>query len=153
MFAPIRPLLSQFFSRSSTINNEPLNKVSLIVIIVIDIFILINVFIGLGDISQWHISPSQAYPCYFDWSNYRSQTTDRDYTIVRTSIEVNRFSSLNPSEPQPSVRQTYLDAEEGHLDRFLQLVYSMLTTKTRSTTLPIDKPSKRSISGKPTLAP
>lgn len=117
MFAPIRRLLSQFFSRSSTINNEPLNKVSLIVIIVIDIFILINVFIGLGDISQWHISPSQAYPCYFDWSNYRSQTTDRDYTIVRTSIEVNRFSSLNPSEPQPSVRQTYLDAEEGHLGK------------------------------------
>ncbi|MHC5728420.1 MAG: hypothetical protein ACYTXY_30770, partial [Nostoc sp.] len=62
MFARIRRLLSQFFSKSRTINNEPLNKVSLIVIILIDIFILINVFTGLDDISRWYISPTEAYP-------------------------------------------------------------------------------------------
>ena len=60
MFAKIKRAFRQFFRKSITINNEPLNKVSLIVIILIDIFILINVFTGLDDISLWHITPSQA---------------------------------------------------------------------------------------------
>jgi hypothetical protein len=64
MFTRIRRLLSQFFNNSRTVNNEPLNKVSLIVVILVDIFILINVFTGLNNISQWHLSPYQAYPCY-----------------------------------------------------------------------------------------
>lgn len=42
MFARIRRLVNQFFSKSRKINNEPLNRVSLIVIILIDIFILVK---------------------------------------------------------------------------------------------------------------
>ncbi|GAB1539783.1 hypothetical protein NUACC21_24500 [Scytonema sp. NUACC21] len=60
MLARIRRLLRQFFSKSRTINNEPLNKVSLIVIILIDIFILINVFTGLDDMRR-----SRAVLCEF----------------------------------------------------------------------------------------
>ncbi|OUL24651.1 hypothetical protein BV375_23765 [Nostoc sp. 106C] len=56
MLARIRRLWNQFFSKTRKINNEPLNTVSLIVIILIDIFILINVFTGLDDISRWHIA-------------------------------------------------------------------------------------------------
>lgn len=111
MFDRVRRLINQFFNRSRTINNEPLNKVSLIVIILIDIFILINVFIGLNDISRWHLSPSQAYPCYSEWSGYRNQTAkDKDYDSVRLLL---RDSAYN----QPSFQETYQQAEVGHLGK------------------------------------
>ncbi len=111
MLAKIRRLLSQFFSKSRTINNEPLNKVSLIVIILIDIFILINVFTGLDDISRWHISPTQAYPCYSEWQNYRTQTTkDKDYEFIKLSLSYDRNNQL-------SQEQIYQQAEKGHLGK------------------------------------
>jgi ABC-type multidrug transport system fused ATPase/permease subunit len=111
MLARARRLLNRFFSKSRTINNEPLNKVSLIVIILVDIFILINVFVGLDDISRWYLSPSEVYPCYSDWKNYRTQTAqDKDYEIVKLSL---------PSEPTHPVsfQQNYQNVEAGHLGR------------------------------------
>ncbi len=111
MFTRIRRLFHQFFNRSRTINNEPLNKVSLIVIIFIDIFILINVFTGLDDISRWHISPTEAYPCYSEWQDYRQKNTkDKDYEIVKLSFP---YSSNNPF----SFQQNYQQAETGHLGK------------------------------------
>ncbi|MEH1871652.1 hypothetical protein [Nostoc sp.] len=109
MFARIRRILNQFFRNSRTINNEPLNKVSLIVIILIDIFILINVFSGLDDISRWHISATQAYPCYSEWQNYRTKTTqDKDYEIVKLSLR-------DKPNNQLSFQRNYQQAEAGHL--------------------------------------
>ncbi|MEH1938340.1 MAG: hypothetical protein V7L14_32475 [Nostoc sp.] len=111
MFARIRRLLSQFFSKSRTINNEPLNKVSLIVIILIDIFILFNVFTGLDDISRWYISPTEAYPCYSEWQDYRTKTTkDKDYEIVRLSLPSDTNNQL-------SFQRNYQQAEVGHLGK------------------------------------
>lgn len=111
MFARIRRILNQFFSNSRTINNEPLNKVSLIVIILIDIFILINVFTGLDDISRWHISPTEAYPCYSEWQNYRAKTTqDKDYEIVKLSLPQNPNNLL-------SFQRNYQQPEAGHLGK------------------------------------
>jgi hypothetical protein len=111
MFARISRILSQFFSKSRTINNEPLNKVSLVVIILIDIFILINVFTGLDDISRWYISPTEAYPCYSEWQNYRAKNTkDKDYEIVRLSLTSDRNNKL-------SFQQNYQQAEKGHLGK------------------------------------
>jgi predicted RNA-binding Zn-ribbon protein involved in translation (DUF1610 family) len=111
MFTKIRHLLNQFFSKSRKINHEPLNKVSLIVIILIDIFILINVFTGLNDISTWYISPSQAYPCYSEWKNYRTQTDkDKDFEILKLSLPYD-------SRHQPSQEQIYQQSEVGHLGK------------------------------------
>ncbi|GAX36212.1 zinc ribbon domain-containing protein [Nodularia sp. NIES-3585] len=113
MLNKIRRFWSQFFSKSGSINNQPLNKVSLVVLIVIDIFILVNVFTGLNDISRWYISPLQAYPCYSQWQNYRSQTTtDKDYEIVRSSL----FNLIN----QTTQEQIYQQAEERHLGKVSQ---------------------------------
>lgn len=82
--------LRRFLRRTRTINNEPLNKVSLIVIIVVDIVILTNVFIGLNDIARWHLSPSEAYPCYSDWQGYRNQTGEnKDFELVRQAANPN----------------------------------------------------------------
>lgn len=110
MFARIRRLFNQIFRKSRTINNQPLNTVSLIVIILIDIFILVNVFTGLDDISRWHLSPSQTYPCYSEWQNYRTKTNqNKDYEIIRAALPYD----LN----QPSFQQSYQQAETGHLGK------------------------------------
>ncbi|BAY11677.1 hypothetical protein [Calothrix sp. NIES-2098] len=111
MLARLRRLWNQFFNKTRTINNQPLNPVSLIVIILIDIFILINVFNGLDDISRWHLSPYQAYPCYAEWENYRTKTTqDKDYEIIKLALPYN----INN---QPSFQQNYQLAQTGHLGK------------------------------------
>ncbi|HEY9697281.1 MAG TPA: hypothetical protein V6D10_08465 [Trichocoleus sp.] len=123
MFARVRRLLSQFFRRSRTINNEPLNRVSLIVIILIDIFILINVFSGLDDISRWYISPGDAYPCYREWQNYRSQTVPtKDYDVIQLALPDNLPN-------RPPFQQSYQQAEIGHLGKVSQTCLQYATYK------------------------
>ena len=115
MFSQIRRFFNQFFSNSRKINNEPINQVSLIVIILIDIFILVNVFTGLDDISRWYMSPSQAYPCYSQWENYRSQNNqNKDYRIVKLALPSYR-------KDQFSFRQDYQQAEEEHLGKVSEI--------------------------------
>ncbi len=134
MFAKLRQLLSQFFIKTRTINNEPLNKVSLIVIILIDIFILINVFTGLNDISQWHLSPNQTYPCYLDWQDYRtSKVKDRDYQMVYNAInqidlprrnnwQQNYRGAEESGVPnRTSWQENYRRIESGHLGKVASL--------------------------------
>jgi len=89
MFNKLCRFLRRFLHRTRTVNNEPLNKVSLTVIILIDIVILSNVFIGLNDVAQWHISPAAAYPCYAEWSRYHNQTDgDKDFEIVQQTVSL-----------------------------------------------------------------
>ena len=123
MLAKLRRLLNRFFSTSSTLNNEPLNKVSLIVIILIDIFILVNVFTGLDDIGRWHLSPSQVYPCYVEWKDYRTQTDqDKDYEIIGRSL-------LSDLGNQTNLQQTYQQAQQGHLGSISKTCLNYAGTK------------------------
>jgi len=123
MFTKIRRFSNHFFSKSRTINNEPLNKVSLIVIILVDIFILINVFIGLNDISHWHISPTEAYPCYAEWENYQTETAKtKDYDFIRLALSSNDFD-------QASFQQTYQRSESGHLGKVSEICLKYATIK------------------------
>jgi len=114
MFKKIRRLLRNFFTRTSTLRNEPLNRASLIVLIIVDLFILVNVFTGLSEISNWHISPAQAYPCHSEWRDYRNSTSqklkDKDSEILRSTIS---FSSGRNN--QTSFRQQNLEVEKQHL--------------------------------------
>ncbi|MFN3680392.1 hypothetical protein [Thermosynechococcus sp.] len=60
---------------------------SLIVIILVDIFILINVFSGLREISNWPLSPSAAQPCYAPWQAYCQDTaSDREIRFLEQQI-------------------------------------------------------------------
>ncbi|MBW4471844.1 MAG: hypothetical protein KME45_15745 [Stenomitos rutilans HA7619-LM2] len=123
MFARLRRLIDRFFSKSRTINNEPLNKVSLIVIILIDIFILINVFTGLNDISQWHLSPSETYPCYAEWQDYRTQTKpDKNYEMLRRSLS-DDFRDRSPFQPD------YQRVEKGHLGKVSEICLQYAAVK------------------------
>ena len=112
MFARVRRVLSRLFYRSRTINNEPLNKMSLIVILLVDLFILNNVFTGLDDISRWHLNPTQSHPCYSEWNSYQTKTTTRkDYDVIRQAIssktkDVNSYE-YSGSSPQVDISQKY----------------------------------------------
>jgi predicted RNA-binding Zn-ribbon protein involved in translation (DUF1610 family) len=110
MFKKLRLLLSQFLGKTSKIKSEPLNKVSLIVIVLVDIFILVNVFTGLNDISSWHLSPTQAYPCYNQWSDYRITSNPDKYGIISASI-------TNSPDRQFSFRRNVQEVEAGHLGK------------------------------------
>ncbi|MEM9980082.1 MAG: hypothetical protein AAF808_20855, partial [Cyanobacteria bacterium P01_D01_bin.2] len=119
MFAKLRRFLRFFSRRSQTINNQPLNKASLIVIILIDIVILTNVFIGLNDIAQWHISPASAYPCYAEWDSYRNQTAEsKDFDIVRQA-----------ADPMGAWHQRYQQGAVDHLGEVSPLCLQYAETK------------------------
>ncbi|MEM9543243.1 MAG: hypothetical protein AAGA60_27605 [Cyanobacteria bacterium P01_E01_bin.42] len=90
MFSKIRRLFRRFFNKSRNIKNEPINKVTLIVIIIIDFFILMNVFVGLDDISHWYLNPVASHPCYFEWSEYRNrETPEKDLEIIGSALQEN----------------------------------------------------------------
>ena len=87
MFSRLRRLVKRFFRKSRSVNHEPINKVSLIVIILLDIFVLSSVLAGLSDISQWPLSPAQTYPCQQEWQQYRqSDAAGKDYEIISQSL-------------------------------------------------------------------
>jgi hypothetical protein len=124
--------LNRFFQRTRTINNEPLNGVSLIVIILIDIFILVNVFSGLDDISRWHLSPDQASPCYAEWQEYRNQNAkDKDYEIIRRAFTepVDQYAPK-----QTSFRQAYEQATIGHLGTISEICLKYADAKDKINT-------------------
>ncbi len=89
---------------------------SLIVIILIDIFILVNVFTGLNDISRWALSPGEAYPCYSEWRDYRASTAqNKDFEAIR-KIMVEESSAPYPiASPQLSVQEQYQQLGKGRL--------------------------------------
>jgi len=115
IFNLFRRLLQRFFRKSSTFNRQPLNGGSLVVIILIDIFILVNVFLGLHEISSWYLSPNDTYPCYSQWRDYReSKEAGKDYNIVNQVVGV----SAVDSNPQIfSLRSNYKQTEVGHLGK------------------------------------
>ena len=91
MFSRLRRSLRRFFNKSRKINHEPINKVSLIVIVLLDIFVLSSVFAGLQDISQWPLSPSQTYPCQQEWRQYRESDADeKNYSIISDNLQIGR---------------------------------------------------------------
>lgn len=78
-------------SKLTHIHNQPINKISLLVIIIIDVFVLFNVFRGLADIAEWPLSPSESYPCYAEWHGYlndkNNNDLDKDYNILSGLVE------------------------------------------------------------------
>ncbi|MEE6162363.1 zinc ribbon domain-containing protein [Cylindrospermopsis raciborskii] len=113
MLNKVRNLFSKFFNNTSTLNREPLNKASLIVIIIIDVFILINVFTGLDSIGRWHLTPDETYPCHNEWKGYQEQTSaTKDYEIITNSLVENN---------QPNFNAKYKQQEQGRLGKVSEI--------------------------------
>jgi hypothetical protein len=121
MFRKIRNFIDLFFTKSRNINSEPVNKVSLTVIIIIDLFILINVFLGLDSISRWYLSPAQAYPCYDQWQSYQqNKNSDRDFLIVSEILNLNRV---------PYIPENYDQSPERHLGKVSPICVNFASLK------------------------
>lgn len=150
MFTRARRFVGNCFKKSRSINNKPLNPLSLIVIIVVDLFILFNVFAGLDQISRWHISPTEAYPCISDWENYRDakQTNDRDYNIIASAL-ARGLDQSGVKEPdamtegrssQSNFKQNNLDNEKDRLGKVSPICLNYAELKDR-----VNIPANRSI--------
>lgn len=112
MLSRLRRFIGRFFNRSRRVNHEPINKVSLIVIILVDLFILFNVFVGLDDISRWPISPQQAYPCQSEWQSYRENTSeDKDYDVISRALNDGGMPLQAP----------YASADDQHLGQVSEI--------------------------------
>ncbi|MEM8505615.1 MAG: hypothetical protein AAF716_20985 [Cyanobacteria bacterium P01_D01_bin.1] len=125
MFSRIRRSIRRFFNKSRKINHEPINKFSLIIIIVVDLFILFNVFAGLDDISRWPLSPESTYPCRSEWISYRESTVEeKDYRLIdRLLLQADDPNAAGlpltvPSDPYGRFSYAYTsysELGEGHL--------------------------------------
>ena len=60
-------------------------------------------FIGLNDIGQWYMSPSEVYPCYAEWDSYRVQSAlDKDFNLVRWAADKN-YIDLKPQYERAAI--------------------------------------------------
>ena len=87
MFSWLKRTANKFVNKSTSIAQEPLNKVSIIIIIILDIFVLFNVFSGLDSISQWPLTPSEELPCYSAYTNYQIATNKDTFELKAKTIE------------------------------------------------------------------
>ncbi|BFM41271.1 hypothetical protein [Synechocystis sp. LKSZ1] len=129
MLNKLRFWLQQAFRKSRTLNNEPLNKVSLVVLIIVDLFILVNVFSGLDDIGQWYLSPEQRYPCYGQWQQFQQDSqSQKRYQIIDDAIII--------ADPTHSYQTEYRQAQSNHLGKVSAtcLQYGGLKDKVNSKT-------------------
>lgn len=98
--------------KSTQISQTPLNKVSLVILIIVDIFVLINVFSGLYSISSVPLSPYETYPCYSDYQTFHesnSSISDRQFIALQDALN-----------PLPSAPVPVQERRLGKVDSFCQ---------------------------------
>ncbi|MBC1260079.1 hypothetical protein FQK07_02140 [Synechococcus sp. BSF8S] len=113
-------LLKSLLQRSGTLNDQPLNKASLLVIVLVDLVLLVNIFSGMAAIGQWPLSPQQAFPCEAEWSLYREAGGDRreqGLAILRRAIPRRAPGETQSSAPAPGFRASAQEASRDHLGR------------------------------------
>lgn len=104
MFSSIGRITRKLIRKSTYIDREPINKVSIVILILIDIFVLINVFSGLDSIARWPLSPYEQFPCFSPYQTYQEAekkgTFDFNAATLEAQIEQNKLfqdSSLDRS--------------------------------------------------------
>jgi len=102
----------RFIRKSTQISQTPLNKVSLVILIIVDIFVLINVFSGLYNISALPLSPYETYPCYSDYQTFHESNSpigDRQFLALQEALN-----------PLPSSPEDFQTRRLGTVDSFCQ---------------------------------
>jgi hypothetical protein len=105
MFSYIKRLFNRLVHKSTYIHQQPVNKVSIIILIFIDIFVLFNVFSGLENISAWPLSPSEELPCYAPYEQYQTSKKKGTFEFNTATIEnkINEYKldqSKYPTSPE-----------------------------------------------------
>ncbi|MFB2920885.1 MULTISPECIES: double zinc ribbon domain-containing protein [Aerosakkonema] len=101
MLSFFRRISNKFVEKLTNIRHEPINKTSLIILILIDIFVLFNVFSGLNSISQWPLAPYEEFPCFESYQNY--QTAEKKETFAFKVATIQNRIEQNKQSPLPSV--------------------------------------------------
>ncbi|MEB3224246.1 MAG: zinc ribbon domain-containing protein [Synechococcus sp.] len=113
--------LKRFFRnlvrKSTHVRQEPLNKVSLVILVLIDIFVLINVFQGIDSVGNWPLSPQEVYPCHRVYQSYQTNNApDRDFVWVTEML-----GEYAPQEIQPVPTESRLGKISSQCDRLREL--------------------------------
>ncbi|WP_404785571.1 zinc ribbon domain-containing protein [Altericista sp. CCNU0014] len=87
MFSLVRRLFRQLIHRSTHINHESINKASIIILILIDVFVLFNVFGGLENIGQLILSPQEEFPCFSSRETYQNSKQKGTFDFDAKTIE------------------------------------------------------------------
>lgn len=91
----LKRFLRNLIRKSTHVRHEPLNKVSIVILILIDIFVLINVFSGLNSISAFPLAPHEQYPCYGAYQEYQRNTeTNKDLVWIRDILTDNVYRAV-----------------------------------------------------------
>lgn len=104
MYKKLAKLLSNFSTKTFNISEtQPLNKLSLVFLICVDIFVLFNVFIGLGYAANIIPTSAEIYPCQSIFSRINQNSNNskisffKDTKIYYSSSTSNKLPySINP---------------------------------------------------------
>ncbi|MDA0269018.1 MAG: zinc ribbon domain-containing protein [Cyanobacteria bacterium] len=102
----IRRVSRRFLRKSTQIHHEPINKISIVILILIDIFVLLNVFGGLASISQWPLSPTEQFSCLPDYVTFHEAAPPQDLARLRanlldSAIAIHENPPYSPLEAAP----------------------------------------------------
>jgi hypothetical protein len=87
MFSFIKRLFRQLIRRSTYVQHESINVSSIIILVLIDIFVLFNVFSGLGSIAQLPLSPQEEFPCFSAYETYQTSKQKGTFNFNVATIE------------------------------------------------------------------
>jgi predicted RNA-binding Zn-ribbon protein involved in translation (DUF1610 family) len=87
MFSFVKRLFRQLIRRSTHIQHESINKSSIIILILVDIFVLFNVFNGLNNIAQLPLSPQEEFPCFSAYEHYQADKQKGTFDFNTATIE------------------------------------------------------------------
>ena len=100
MFAKLKRISSNLIQKSTSIQHEPLNKVSIVILLLVDFFVIFNVFSGLNSISDWPLSPSSEFPCFSAYQNYQMAENKGSLAFKATTIEnLSYQNKIYPPQP------------------------------------------------------
>jgi hypothetical protein len=104
MFSFIKRLFRQLIRRSTYVQHESINTSSIIILVLIDIFVLFNVFSGLGNIAQLPLSPQEEFPCFLAHETYQTSkqkgTFDFNIATIENVIRTANDSPLTSNEKE-----------------------------------------------------
>jgi hypothetical protein len=99
IFTFVKQLFRQLIRRSTYIQHESINFASIIILVLIDIFVLFNVFSGLDNIAQLPLSPSEEFPCFAAYETYQNSTKKGTFDFNAATIE----NVINPGNKFPLI--------------------------------------------------
>ncbi len=108
----LRRISRRFLRKSTQIHHEPINKISILILVLIDLFVLINVFGGLASIAQWPLSPPEQFACQSDYATFHESSSQQDPHLVRAGLlesAITTHQNTAPSlwEPPPRLGQVH----------------------------------------------